>query len=45
MADVRLGPYHRVLGVRRVLSCLIAFLQGGGICLSHEEVKWTVVWD
>ena len=36
---MRLGPYHRVLGVRSWSSCLLVFLQVGGICLSHEEVK------
>jgi len=45
MAGVQLGTYHRILRVRRVLSCLIAFLCVGGICLSHEEVKRVVVWD
>jgi len=39
---VRLGPYHRVLGVRRVVPCLIACLRAGGICLSHDEVKRAV---
>ena len=39
---MRLGPYHRVLGVRFRSSCLIACLQVGGICLSHDEVKWAV---
>jgi len=45
MAGVKLGPYHRALGVQRVLSCLIAFLWVEGICLSYEEVKQAVVWD
>jgi len=45
MAVVGLDPYHRVLGVQRVPSCLIAFLGVGGICLSHEEVKRAGVWD
>jgi len=39
---VRLGPYHRVLGVRFWSSSLIACLRVGGICLSHEEVKRAV---
>jgi len=39
---VRLGPYNRVLGVRFRSSCLIAFLQAGGICLSHDELKQAV---
>jgi len=39
---VRLGPYHRVLGVRFWSSCLISFLRAGGICLFHDEVKRAV---
>ena len=39
---MRLGPYHRVLGVRFWSSCLIACLRVGGICLSHDEVKRAV---
>jgi len=39
---VRLGPYHRVLGVRFWSSCLIACLRVGGICLSDDEVKRAV---
>jgi len=42
VAGVRLGPYHRVLGVRFWPSCLISFLRVGGICLSHDEVKRAV---
>ena len=42
VAGVRLGPYHRVLGVQFRSSCLIACLRVEGICLSHDEVKHTV---
>ena len=39
---MRLGPYHRVLGVRFRSLCLIACLRVGRICLSHDEVKRVV---
>ena len=39
---MRLGPYHRVLRVRRAVPCLVACLRAGGICLSHDEVEWAV---
>jgi len=42
VAGVRLGPYHRVLGVRFRSSCLIACLRVRGICLSHDEVMQAV---
>jgi len=42
VAGGRLGPYHRVLGVRFWSLCLIACLRVVGICLSDDEVKLAV---